>query len=41
MVNRAAADGVTLVGIRDMGIANSTSAAALLCAITGADASRG
>jgi nicotinate-nucleotide--dimethylbenzimidazole phosphoribosyltransferase len=36
-VKEAAADGSTLVGIGEMGIANSTSAAALLSAITRAD----
>ncbi|HEY2106785.1 MAG TPA: nicotinate-nucleotide--dimethylbenzimidazole phosphoribosyltransferase [Candidatus Binataceae bacterium] len=36
-VNEAMVDGGTLVGIGEMGIANSTSAAALLSAITGAD----
>jgi nicotinate-nucleotide--dimethylbenzimidazole phosphoribosyltransferase len=38
VVNEAAGAGATLVGIGEMGIANSTSAAALLSAITGADA---
>jgi nicotinate-nucleotide--dimethylbenzimidazole phosphoribosyltransferase len=33
--SEAAADGVTLLGIGEMGIGNSTAAAALLCAITG------
>ncbi len=37
-VNEAIGDGATIVGIGEMGIANSTSAAALLCAIIGADA---
>ncbi len=37
-VNEAVADGSTLVGIGEMGIANSTSAAALLSALTGVDA---
>ena len=34
-VNEAAAEGVALIGIGEMGIANSTSAAALLCVLTG------
>ena len=38
IVNDAIADGSTLIGIGEMGIANSTSAAALLSAITGVDA---
>jgi len=38
IVNQAVADGNTLVGIGEMGIANSTSAAALISALTGIDA---
>ncbi|SRR5579875_100771 len=37
LLNETAAAGCTLVGIGEMGIGNSTSAAALLSAITGAD----
>jgi nicotinate-nucleotide--dimethylbenzimidazole phosphoribosyltransferase len=37
VLNDAAANGSTIVGIGEMGIANSTSAAALLSAITGLD----
>jgi nicotinate-nucleotide--dimethylbenzimidazole phosphoribosyltransferase len=37
VANETVAGGGTLIGIGEMGIGNSTSAAALLCAITGAD----
>jgi nicotinate-nucleotide--dimethylbenzimidazole phosphoribosyltransferase len=37
LVKETAAAGCTLVGIGEMGIANSTCAAALLCALSGAD----
>jgi len=40
IVNEAIAGGTTVVGIGEMGIANSTAAAALLSAITGIDAAK-